>query len=183
MERGGRPILQTTDIRLHRASEADAAAIAEVHVRSWQEAYRGLVAQHYLDSLSVADRTASWQRELATLPEERRPWVAIVGERVLGFVVAGPSRDDDVGPDTAEIYALYVDPQCWEMGVGRALMDHQVAFLRRRGYRHATLWVLADNRRAADFYAAGRWHREELGKRITIGGQELEEVRYRRDLA
>lgn len=175
-------MLQSTDIRLHRATEADADGIAAVHVRSWQEAYKGLVPQAYLDGLRIPDRAASWRRELAALPEDRRPWVALLEEVVRGFVVAGPSRDDDCGPDTAEVHALYVDPDCWGHGVGRALVEHQVSFLRHRGYDHATLWVLADNRRAIDFYEAGRWYRDGATKPITIGGATLEEVRYRLDL-
>ena len=176
-------MLQSTDIRLHRAAEADAEGIAAVHVRSWQAAYKGLVPQAYLDGLHVPDRAASWRRELTALPEDRRPWVAVLDERVGGFVVAGPSRDDDCGPDTAEVYAIYVEPDCWGLGVGRALMEHQISFLRRRGYEHATLWVLADNRRAIDFYEAGRWYRDGTTKPITLGGATLQEVRYRLDLA
>ena len=175
-------MLQSTDIRLHRATEADAEGIAAVHVRSWQAAYRELLPQAYLDGLRIPDRAASWRRELAALAEDRRPWVALLEEQVRGFVVAGPSRDDDCGPETAEVYALYVDPDCWGVGVGRALMEHQVSFLRRRGYHAATLWVLADNRRAIDFYVAGRWYRDGAAKPITIGGVTLEEVRYRLDL-
>jgi len=175
-------MLQSTDIRLHRATEADAEGIAAVHVRSWQAAYQELLPQTYLDGLRIPDRAASWRRELAALAEDRRPWVALLEEQVRGFVVAGPSRDDDCGPETAEVYALYVDPDCWGVGVGRALMEHQVSFLRRRGYHAATLWVLADNRRAIDFYVAGRWYRDGAAKPITIGGVTLEEVRYRLDL-
>jgi ribosomal protein S18 acetylase RimI-like enzyme len=176
-------MLQVTDIRLHRATEADADGIAAVHVRSWQAAYRGLLPQAYLDGLSVTDRAASWRHELSALPADRRPWVALVEERVRGFVIAGPSRDEDGDPDTAEIHALYVDPECWDLGVGRALMHHQVDFLRRRGYRHATLWVLADNLRATGFYEAGRWARDGAVKSVVIAGQTLQEVRYRLELA
>jgi hypothetical protein len=42
------------DIR--RASQSDARAIAEVHVASWRETYRGIVPDAFLDALSVAER-------------------------------------------------------------------------------------------------------------------------------
>jgi hypothetical protein len=36
---------------IRAAVPEDALAVARVHVRSWQVAYRGLIAQAYLDSL------------------------------------------------------------------------------------------------------------------------------------
>ena len=40
------------------AQPDDAAAVAEVHVRAWQAAYRGLMADEFLDSLRPEDRAA-----------------------------------------------------------------------------------------------------------------------------
>ncbi|TAM60193.1 MAG: GNAT family N-acetyltransferase [Chloroflexota bacterium] len=172
-------MLTSSDIRIHRATATEAEAIARVHVRAWRAAYRGILPQPYLDGLDVASRAGSWGREMSTLPEERRPWVAIVDGRILGFCVAGPARDEDLGARCAEVYAIYVDPECWAIGVGRALLDHQLAFLRRRGHAEACLWVLAANTRAIGFYEHGRWAADGRRRSITIGGQEVEEVRYR----
>jgi len=41
---------------LRPAQPADAAAVARVHVRSWQVAYRGLLPDEYLDGLQPEDR-------------------------------------------------------------------------------------------------------------------------------
>lgn len=38
----------------------DAAGIAGIHVRAWQAAYRGLLADELLDALSVTAREAMW---------------------------------------------------------------------------------------------------------------------------
>ena len=43
------------------ATPADAAAIAGVHVRSWQAAYRGIVPDEVLDGLSLPDREQRWR--------------------------------------------------------------------------------------------------------------------------
>ena len=172
-------MLTSTDIRIHRATSADAAAIAGVHVRSWQKAYRGILPQAYLDGLDVGARAEFWRREIAALPEDRRPWVAVVDGRILGFCAAGPARDDDLPAGCAEVYAIYVDPECWATGAGKALMEHQLTFLRRRGVPEAALWVLADNTRAIGFYERGRWSRDGRSRTIAIGGRDVEEVRYR----
>ena len=183
-------MLQSTDIQLHRAAEADAEGIAAVHVHSWQAAYKGLVPQAYLEGLRIADRAASWRREMAALPEDRRPWVALLEESVRGFVVAGPSRDDDCGPETAEVYALYVDPECWDHGVGRALKavllwTHQVSSLRHGGY-DATLCGAPPSRPPRDrrVLRGGSLESRRGDAPITVGGaKRWRGSDYRLDLA
>jgi ribosomal protein S18 acetylase RimI-like enzyme len=78
------------------------------------------------------------------------------GERVIGFVTFGPSRDrDTVG--MGEIYALYVDPGRYQGGVGRLLMAHARRRLKEQGFEAAVLWVLLGNERAASFYEREGW--------------------------
>ncbi|HSU94492.1 MAG TPA: GNAT family N-acetyltransferase [Gemmatimonadaceae bacterium] len=40
--------------------------------------------------------------------------------RICGFASIGASRE--LGPDTGELLALYVDPGAWGVGAGRALV-------------------------------------------------------------
>lgn len=42
-----------SDPVLRAVGEADARAVAEIHVAGWRWAYRGMVADELLDSLSV----------------------------------------------------------------------------------------------------------------------------------
>ena len=49
---------------IRAATATDAAAIAGIHVRSWQSAYRGMIDDDILDGLSVAGRTADWTERL-----------------------------------------------------------------------------------------------------------------------
>lgn len=84
--------------------------------------------------------------------------VATEGRGITGFASFGPSRDSDTGPRvTGEVPAVYVDPDAWGTGAGRALMGKAVAELARLGYAAATLWVLDANGRARRFYAIAGW--------------------------
>ncbi len=75
---------------------------------------------------------------------------------VTGFVSFGPSRDADaVG--FGEIYALYVDPERYQGGVGRLLMAEARQRLQGAGFDAAVLWVLQGNRRALAFYEREGW--------------------------
>ena len=171
-------------IHVRHPVEQDAAGIAQVHVRSWQHAYRGQLPQTYLDGLSASMREESWRRAIRLAPAAERPfWVAEAEGEIVGFISSGPSRDEDAPPDTAEIYAIYVDPECWAKGIGTTLLQHAVRDLRRHGYRVATLWCLATNEQAKSFYERARWRADGTTKRETVGGIETEEVRYRLPLA
>ena len=68
-------------LRIREAVPADARAMAEIHVRSWQAAYRGQLTDDYLDGLSVEDRLEQHRRSLQEPPAEWRTWVAQDGER------------------------------------------------------------------------------------------------------
>lgn len=166
-------------VHLRRANESDARGIAEVHVRTWQLAYRDLLPAAYLNALSIEARQRYWATELSVLPAERRPWLAEAAAEVVGFASGGPSRDEGMSPSVGEIYTLYVLPDCWARGVGRNLLDHAVRDLLEHGYDEATLWVLESNERANRFYQQAGWRTDGARKLDRIGDQEVSEVRYR----
>lgn len=49
---------------IRKALPSDARDIAQVHINSWQHAYRDLMPAHYLDSLdaTLAHRESNWVR-------------------------------------------------------------------------------------------------------------------------
>jgi len=174
--------MSALEVRLARSE--DAPAIAAVHVRSWQWAYRGQIPDDYLDGLSarLAERTEMWRQILTSRLPEDRTWLAMQGDRMVGFVDTGPTHDTDARPGTAEIRALYLDPSAVGLGIGCALFAHAVDDLRQRHFRRAILWVLATNRRARRFYEVAGWCPDGVTKTEERPGFILEEMRYRIDL-
>jgi hypothetical protein len=64
----------------------DEQGIAEVHVRTWQAAYRGQVPDEFLDELSVATRIAMWRSVIADAqPPASQAFVLEESQRVVGF--------------------------------------------------------------------------------------------------
>lgn len=167
---------------IRRSREDDARGIAEVHIQTWRDAYREQLPRAFLAGLSVDNRERMWSNELHVMPPERRPWVAEAGGRVIGFVSAGGSRDESAQQGEGEVYAIYVLPDCWARGIGRNLLSHAEHDLLRHGYSQAILWCLAANDRARAFYEQVGWHLDGGTMQRSIGGLELEEVRYRRAL-
>ncbi|AXO88551.1 GNAT family N-acetyltransferase [Pseudomonas parafulva] len=158
----------------------DAAAIARVHIRSWQQAYHALMPEDYLRSLddTLVRRTGYWR---STLDEGREQvLVAIVEGQVVGWIAYGASRDEDAIPGhTGEITAVYLLAEHWGTGVGRALWIDARAALIAREFSTLTLWVLAANTRAITFYRkVGLTAEPESARKLSRGGRTLEEVRY-----
>ena len=142
-----------TSASVRRATPADAAAIAAVHVRTSQVAYRGIVPDDVLDGLSAERRRQRWQELLERRTDEAFTLVAQRDERVAGFCsVIAPGRDDDGGERTAEIAALYVDPDCWHEGLGTTLVDAALEELPAQRWADVTLWVFARNDASIAFY-------------------------------
>jgi L-amino acid N-acyltransferase YncA len=159
------------------ATPDDADAIAAVHIASWRTTYSGIVAQEYIDGLSVMERAAAWTQRLtegtspavATLVAERAPGV------LLGFASGGPIRIACAGYD-AELYAVYLTREAQRQGLGTQLVRTWAGRAASQGFHAAVVRVLAANP-ARLFY-------EHLGARalrtgeIVIGGVAYPETWY-----
>ncbi|OBH11993.1 GNAT family N-acetyltransferase [Mycobacterium sp. E1747] len=166
-----------TEVRA--AVPADADEVARLHVRSWRSAYRGLIAQDYLDDLSpeaMVDRY-TFGRVGLRLPSTL---VAVDGAAIRGFATAGLCRDTEL-PNFGELMALYVDPAHVGAGVGTRLLTAARVRLRTVGVAGAVLWVLDANTRARRFYERGGWRLDRACRTGHFGSQTLRLVRYRLD--
>ena len=146
-------------MEVRAARVEDAERIAEIHVRSWQGGYRGLIPQDYLDALDPAQRVDVWVGRLTGTDWSRSGCLVVTGgDGVLaGFADFGASRDADSDPDQAgEVRAIYLAPDAWGKGSGRGLMSAVLRHLAQAGYAEATLWVLDTNIRAPAFLRSCR---------------------------
>jgi ribosomal protein S18 acetylase RimI-like enzyme len=168
-------------LHIRAATVDDAEAIARLHIRVWQVAYRGHIPDDYLDGLDRdLPRRVGWRRELlADTSGAGRTWLAELDGRLVAFLDTGPSRDADANEWTGEVFALYVDQALAGRGIGRALMAHGVEDMRARGFVEATLWVLSSNEQARRFYEAMGWRPDGTEKIESRPGLELRELRYR----
>jgi ribosomal protein S18 acetylase RimI-like enzyme len=167
-------------IAIRPAVEDDMAAIAEIRVRSWQAAYRGIVPQGYLDSMRPeADADRRRARFAAARLDSRQDAVGTIAGAPAGWVAFGRYRDDPPGRPPGEVYAIYVHPDHWGRGVGQALIRHAVRELRAAGMAPVLLWVLEENARARRFYERAGFRPDGGRHLFEIAGVHLPELRYR----
>lgn len=158
----------------------DARAIALVHIRSWQQAYRELLSGVYLKTLdsTLTQREALWRQSINDRTQQ--VFVAVADQQVIGWISCGARRDNDAEQGiTGEVSAVHVLAEYW----GRELWLETVAYLSAVGFGAVTLWVLVDNLRAIHFYrTAGLDPYLGSQRSITRGGRVLAEFRYRKPL-
>ena len=166
---------------IRKALPGDAKAIAQVHIRSWQAAYRDLMPAEFLNGLdaTLARRESFWVRSIES--GESDVWVAELDGQVVGWISVGASRDEEAaGANTGEVMAIYVLARYWQAGVGLALWNAGLQVLMAQGYECLTLWVLSRNERAIRFYRRMGCVEDSGSERhLQRGGVTLEEMRYR----
>jgi ribosomal protein S18 acetylase RimI-like enzyme len=164
-------------LNIRYAKLADAQAIAEVHVASWQHTYRGIVPDVYLDSMTVTTRAKVWSENLA----QSTPKVIVVEaeSKVVGFCSFGRCRDKDAGPKDGEIWAIYLAPLQRSKGFGWALWQEAHRQFLAQGIRRISLWVIDGNQHAMRFYRKAGFEPEmESLKTFELAGAHIPEVRY-----
>jgi ribosomal protein S18 acetylase RimI-like enzyme len=160
-------------VEIRRARLEDAAAIAAVHVRTWQSAYEHVFGAERLAGLDLAAREGL-ARQFATDPESDAFVVEDEG-RIVGFVATGPPEEEG---EERELYAIYVLPEAWGTEAGTGLMRAAVEAMRARHAADAILWVLDDNPRARRFYEREGWYADGSAESEYLG-LTVPLVRYR----
>ena len=131
-----------------------------VHCTAWQEAYRGIVSDRYLDSMTVAATTARARQ----FPENTL--IAKDQEKVVGFAVYGPTRDEDL-TNAGEVIAIYVLSAYYGRKIGYRLMN--AAFSRLGEYQTVIVWVFEKNERAIRFYHRYGFELDGCRKQWNLG--------------
>lgn len=156
------------------ASLADAPAIARIHVAGWQSAYRGILPDEHLDSLTIDQRQAFWKQQL-----HHEPCLLFVVDDpqrgVIGFSYAG-RHHGNFSEYRGEIHAIYVLEQFQRRGLGKQLFRHAAAALRDERYANMMVWALQRNPYRKFYERLGG---VLLGEETTcIAGCELQQVAY-----
>jgi ribosomal protein S18 acetylase RimI-like enzyme len=163
-----------TSVLLRPAEVADSSAIARIHVAGWQSAYRDIVADEHLDSLSIDQRQAFWKQQL-----HHDPCLLYVAEDavrgIVGFAYAG-AHHGNFREFRGEIHAIYVLDQFQRHGIGRQLFFHAAAALQQAEYPSMMVWALKQNPYRKFYERLGG---KLLGEEVTcIGNRELVQVAY-----
>jgi RimJ/RimL family protein N-acetyltransferase len=160
---------------IRKAIISDAEQMANIHARSWEAAYANIIPQNAIAETN-ARRSDLWNRILSKEGGSFK-FAICNGEKVIGLLTFGESRDEDADTNTLEIYSIYLLPEYLGKGFGKSAMDFVNLFAKNNGYIKITLWVLEENYRARRFYEKCGYAFDGTEKELFIG-KLLKEIRY-----
>lgn len=176
----------------------DADAFGRIQVAAWRDAYAGVMDQGFLDRMNPDRSAAHWREALGGTGESPDDaWAHLVAEldgETVAWCVVGPARDTlgdraewaagerfEPFPE-AQLWAINAHPDAYGTGAARALHEQAIELMAERA-SSAYLWVARDNPRARRFYEREGWAADPLEQTDRIGGADVVEVRYVRELS
>jgi GNAT superfamily N-acetyltransferase len=127
------------------ASVDDADEIGVFQTRCWEQAYRGIVSDSYLDATTWHVRALRWRERIER--DERQVWTARTGADLVGVASTAPTAPGWHDLPALELCSIYVDEAAHGSGLASELLDAAI------GSRDAHLLVFTSNDRAQRFYA------------------------------
>jgi GNAT superfamily N-acetyltransferase len=165
-------------ITIHIAVHADAPDMAEIHMRSWEAAYKDIIPAEY-NREKNAGRPALWERVLKGVNTTQ--YIIKKDGKTAGMLGIGPSQDEDAGDDVYELMGLYLLPEYFRQGIGTHTIEFAFTKARSLNKRIMTVWLLEDNTNAKRFYEKCGFIADGT-KREQNFGKILNSIRMRRDL-
>lgn len=133
------------------ATERDDSGIRNVQVTTWKQAYRNMIPDRILDSMTVDSPPRRAKAPDPKIASSRRAVVAVDrSDRVIGFAVGGVARSEE-WKYQGEIWAIYVLPTEQGHGVGNQLFSELKKQLAGE-YKNLIIWVLEANHFSHKFY-------------------------------
>lgn len=161
------------EIIIRALTVEDVLGAAEIRVIGWKSAYKGIVDDEHLDSLSIEEQTKKFEKSV----NSDNFVVAIQDGKVVGFCrfVYDNSFSPNIDYVDCELTAIYVHPDFKGKGIGTKLFQYVLDRFNNQNKATMILWCLADNINSIKFYKHMGGEIKET-KQATIGNKNYEEV-------
>ena len=151
--------------RIRRRQRKDCFRLAQVVAEAWNETYKGLVPDWFLEELNnnVEERGTKSYNEYNE--SDNNKFVLEVDGEIVGFTNFGPTTDEELN-NYGEIFALYVLKEYKGNGYGKKLVETATQELKKMGFDKMIIACLKGNP-SNEFYK-------------HIGGKYLKDGEYKR---
>jgi len=165
-------------IHIRLALPADAPDMAEIHMRSWEAAYKDIIPADYIREKN-ATRPALWE---SLITEDNMIYHIIEKDgQPVGLLCIAPPQEDDLDESFHELQGLYLHPDYYRQGIGTLAMAFAYENARASAKTNMIVWALAENIDALRFYEACGFKPD--GKQQTRDyGREHIVIRMRKNL-
>lgn len=132
-------------VKIRKAKEEDAETIARINIQSWQDTYKGIFPDEFLESLNskFEDTVQKCMKKI------HEYIVALEDGQVVGFVRFGKNKKD-YSDEYGEIYAIYIDSSFRGKKIGEKLLKYSFDEM-SKSFQYCLISTLVQNR-ANHFY-------------------------------
>ena len=161
---------------LRDARLSDYTSIAQLHVQSWRQNYRGIYGDAFLDNEVEQNRLDTWQKRLSASDSNQQVIVAMQDDNLVGFACLQLDDDPVFG---SLLDNLHVAANVQGSGIGKRLMKECAQRIADKSNSHRMyLWVYEANTNARRVYERlGAEHFETVEK-PTEDGIPVQVCRY-----
>ncbi|MEZ0581068.1 N-acetyltransferase family protein [Nocardioides sp. MH1] len=178
--------MTTADVSVRVAWVQDAAGIAAVQLRAWEQRYGDLAALIAGSDADDSRRLAAWEQYLTRPPEARyRALVALDRVRIVGFALTGPATDPDADPAVdGELAEFTVDPAELRKGHGSRLLQAGADTLRADGFTRVVCWIDSTDDAGRAFLEGAGWAPDGASRELADekGAGAVKQVRLHTSL-
>ena len=118
--------------KIRRSERNDCFAIAHVVTIAWQETYRGIINDEFLDNLPHTEHNIGEKAFNNYDEKENHQFVLEIDNQVVGFINVGLTKELAFD-NTGEIFALYIISKYKGYGFGRKLTEIGIEELKKIG--------------------------------------------------
>ena len=148
--------MSVAPVTLRLATRDDATLLGQMHARSWQSTYRGIMADDFLAHRVYAERDAHWQEKMLDWDESHGAiWIALRDGEPIAFASVLDDREPQYG---VYLDHLHVMPESKGSGAGTLLVNAAEAWARERGVRQMHLLAWEANLPARGFCEHRGWY-------------------------
>lgn len=107
---------------IRRRERKDCKSIAYIVTKSWNETYKGIVSDEFLDNLYKTEETRTKNAFDDFNDNDNHQFVLEVNDKVVGFINVGKADNIEYS-NCGEIYALYILNEYKGNGFGKKLVE------------------------------------------------------------
>jgi GNAT superfamily N-acetyltransferase len=177
------------------ARPEDAAGITRVQLSTWRTAYRRLLPRHVLDELDGDWMTQRWQEAIEAPPSPAHRVLVAVEQSaqsyLVGLAAAGPADEaalapeeppEALGPGTAAITDLLVEPRWGRRGHGSRLLAACVDGWRSDGFGTAVAWAYEADAATLKFLGSAGWEPDGAARALDVDDLLVPQLRLHAEL-
>ena len=156
------------DYIIRRRELKDCEGIARVVTIAWNETYKGIVPDWFLEELKVNEKERAQKTKEKFNEKDNHQFVLEYKNEIVGFVNCGKSEDEELN-NCGEIFALYILKKCQGNKLGRKLVNIAVEELKSLGFNQMIIACLKGNPTNEFYkYIGGKYLKDGVFKIVDV---------------